>query len=77
MSRAIGYQMDRLLWPCPITVPHCVWRKPRGIGEGFTQYHTVPMHKVTKFREICTKFVHILYEFTGFGHSVNEHFTVS
>ena len=65
-SRAIGYQMERLLGPCPVTTPHCVWWKPCGNGEGGAQYPTVPMHKVTEFGEICTKFARISYEFTRF-----------
>ena len=35
----------------------CVFRKPCGNGEDFTQDPTVPMHKVTKFSPIRTSFV--------------------
>ena len=66
-SRAIGYSMERLLGSCPVTAPHDVWRKLCGNGEGGTRYPTVPMHKVTKFGDIRTKFLQISYEFTRFS----------
>ena len=76
-SRAIGYQMERLLGPSPVTTAHYVWRKPFGNGEDFTQYPTVLMHKMPIFGEIRTKFVRDFCEFRTNSPVFLEHYKVS